>query len=475
MTMTCLNRIGRKLEEQVGRAEIDSQRIDNPGTPTKDLAAWAVSSGPESFGGTAHAWAEDAILDWFAVTLAGSREPLSLILAETAREEGTGPARLVGHKDGLAPLNAALVNGAASHALDYDDVNARMMGHPTVPLVPVLLAIADTKPVSGRDFLDAFVVGYETEVLAAEMIGFSHYDRGWHTTATIGTLGAAAASARLLGLDPEQAANALGLAVAQAAGLKSMFGTMSKPFQVGKAAYNGLLAARLALKGMTSRTDALECAQGLAATQSDGFTPIEISPGGNSPYAVEGNLFKYHAACYLTHSSIEAARALRQTRGVSPEAVERMTIEVNKNALTVCNIERPETGLQIKFSLRHTVAMALSGLDTAALDAYTDELAQDAGLRDLGRRTVVVGVESDSRTMGRVRAELKDGTVVEETCDVGIPAADQAAQRARLLEKFGTLGKPVLGAARADQLAERIFALAEVEDASVLSALAQPE
>ncbi|WP_420404831.1 MmgE/PrpD family protein [Nisaea sp.] len=459
----------------MGRVEIDSRRTENPGTPTKDLASWAVAAGPASISGTAHAWAEDAILDWFAVTLAGSREPLSLMLAETGREEGHGPARLVGHRDAIGPLNAALVNGAASHALDYDDVNSRMMGHPTVPLVPALLAIADTMTVSGRDFLDAFVVGYETEILAAEMIGYSHYDRGWHTTATIGTLGAAAASARLLGLDGEQAAHALGLAVAQAAGLKSMFGTMSKPFQVGKAASNGLLAARLALKGMTSRTDALECAQGLAATQSDGFTPIEISPGGNSSFAVEGNLFKYHAACYLTHSPIEAARELRQERGIAPDAIERLTIEVNKNALTVCNIERPETGLQIKFSLRHTVAMALNGLDTADLGAYTDELALDDGLRDLGRRTVVVGIEADSRTMGRVRAELKDGTVVEEYRDVGVPAADQPAQRKRLLEKYRILGAPIIGMARAEDLADGILNLAEADDASVLTALAQPE
>ncbi|UUX50312.1 MmgE/PrpD family protein [Nisaea acidiphila] len=459
----------------MGRADIEASQPGAPSSPTRELAAWAVSAKPGSIGATAHAWAEDAILDWFGVTLAGSREPLSLMLAEAAREEGDGPARLVGLADSLSPLNAALVNGAASHALDYDDVNSRMMGHPTVPLVPVLLAIADTRKVSGPDFLDAFVVGYETEVLAAEMVGLSHYDRGWHMTATIGTLGAAAAAARLLGLDAERAAHALGLAVAQAAGLKSMFGTMSKPFQVGKSASNGLLAARLAGKGMTSRTDALECAQGLADTQSDGFTPQEISPGGNSAYAVEGNLFKYHAACYLTHSSIEAARQLRLERGVAPEAIERLTIEVNKGALSVCNIERPETGLQVKFSLRHTVAMALSGRDTADLNAYTDDLAQDEALRELGRRSMVVGVEADTRTVGRVRAELKDGTVVEEIRDVGVPAADQPAQRQRLLEKYRTLGEPVLGAARTVELADRIFALAEIEDASVLSALAQPD
>lgn len=460
----------------MARAEID--RIESKSgpivAPTRELASWAVSVASEEIGESAHAWAQDAILDWFAVTLAGSREPLSRILAETGREEGSGPARLVGLSDRLSPLNAALVNGAASHALDYDDVNSRMMGHPTVPLVPVLLAIADTQRVSGRAFLDAFVAGYEVEILAAEMIGLSHYDRGWHMTATIGTLGAAAAAARLLGLTKDQATHALGLAVAQAAGLKSMFGTMSKPFQVGKAAQNGLLAARLAGKGMTSRTDALECAQGLADTQSGGIQPLEVAPGGNAAFAVEGNLFKYHAACYLTHSSIEAARCLRLEDKLAPDAVERLTIEVNKGALSVCNIDCPDTGLQIKFSLKHAVAMALDGIDTADLNAYTDACARDGRLRDLGRRAIVVGIEVDSRTMGRVRAELTDGTVLDKTRDVGIPASDQAAQRSQLLEKFRTLGGPVLGEARAEELAGRIFALGNAADASLLSELAQP-
>ena len=458
----------------MARAEIDSMHQAGPAAATRALAEWVSSVRSDEIGAAPLAWATDAVLDWFGVTIAGSREPLSHILAETMGEEGAGPARLVGRTAALSALNAALVNGAASHALDYDDVNSRMMGHPTVPLVPALLAIADTQPVSGRAFLDAFVVGYEAEVLTAEMVGASHYDRGWHMTATVGTVGAAAASARLLGLDAEQTAHALGLAIAQAAGLKSMFGTMSKPFQVGKAAANGLLAARLAKKGMTSRTDAIECVQGLADTQSDGFSPVEMTSGGNRAFAVEGNLFKYHAACYLTHSPIEAARRLRAQHKIDPSAVERATIEVNKGALSVCNIDRPDTGLQIKFSLKHTVGMALSGLETADLAAYTDAIAQDDALRALGKRSMVVGIESDVWTHGRVRLDLKNGTSVEETQNVGVPASDQPEQRRRLLAKFTTLSEPVLGESRTGTLADRILQFADAADARVLSELAQP-
>lgn len=441
---------------------------------TRELARWIATVRPDEIGAVPRAWAVDAILDWFAVTLPGSREPLSHILVESLVEEGEGPVQLVGRSKKFSALNAALANGAASHALDYDDVNSRMMGHPTVPLVPVLLSIAGTRKVSGKDFVEAFVIGYEAEVMAAEMVGLSHYDRGWHMTATLGTLGAAAAASRLLGLDPEQTAHALGLAVAQAAGLKSMFGTMSKPFQVGKAAQNGLLAARLAQRGMTSRTDAIECAQGLADTQSDGISPLGEFPGGNASFAVEENLFKYHAACYLTHSSIEAGVRIKTDHQIAPEQIERVVIEVDKGALSVCNIPRPETGLQIKFSLRHVVAMGLHGHDTADLEAYTDERALNPVLSDLAARTSVVGVEGDTRTFGTVSLDLKNGNRFAQTCDVGIPAADQAHQRARLLAKFNALSKPVLGEERSDALVQAILTLESLEDASELTALSLP-
>ncbi|MEP3115061.1 MmgE/PrpD family protein [Nisaea sp.] len=458
----------------MGRTVLNNAEQAGPSAATRELADWIVLTGAEDIGAVPRAWATDAVLDWFGVTVAGSREPLSHILSETMGEEGSGPARLIGRENALSPLNAALVNGAASHALDYDDVNSRMLGHPTVPLVPALLAISDMQPVSGRAFLEAFIVGYEAEVLTAEMIGQGHYDLGWHMTATVGTVGAAAASARLLGLNAVQTAHALGLAVAQAAGLKSMFGTMSKPFQVGKAAMNGLMAASLAKKGMTSRTDAIECAQGLADTQSDGFFPVEMTSGGNRAFAVEENLFKYHAACYLTHSPIEAARRLRELHSIAPDAVERATIEVNKGALTVCNIERPETGLEIKFSLKHTVGLALSGMDTGDLDTYSDENAQDEMLLKFGERSMVVGIESDIWSFGRVKLDLKNGASVEETQNVGVPASDQPEQRRRLLAKFRTVSEPVLGIRRSDELADSILSLDDIADASILSEMAQP-
>src|SRR5262249_8865640 len=214
------------------------------------------------------------LLDWLPVTLAGSREELSRILAEQAIEDcGKPAASLIGRSEKVSAQQAALVNGAASHALDYDDVNMAMNGHPTVPIVAALLALAEDSDRSGADFIAAFVAGYETECRIGALVLPDHYGRGFHATGTIGSFGAATACAHLLGLDAEKTATALGIAATQAAGLKSMFGTMCKPLHAGKAAQNGLLAALLAACGFTSRTDALECAQGFAATQSSDFRP----------------------------------------------------------------------------------------------------------------------------------------------------------------------------------------------------------
>src|SRR6185312_9609642 len=201
-------------------------------------------------------WTRHCVLDWLGVTLAGAREELSQILAADAAEQGGTPmARLIG-RDAIVPTQqAALVNGAASHALDYDDVNMTLGGHPTVAVLPALFALAEANGASGAALIAAFVAGYETLCRVSALVAPGHYARGYHTTATVGGFGAAAACANLLGLDAAGTATALGIAGTQAAGLKSMFGTMCKPLHAGKAAQNGLLAATLAARGFTSRAD----------------------------------------------------------------------------------------------------------------------------------------------------------------------------------------------------------------------------
>ena len=207
--------------------------------------------------------AKQCLLDWIGVALAGRNEPLVRILIdELAPQDDPAGVSILGHGRRARLDDAVLINGAMGHALDFDDV-IMPMGHPTVPVAPVVFALAEQRGAIGADALAAFIAGVEAECRIARLLGPSHYARGWHTTATTGTFGAAAAAARLLGVSGAALTHAFGLAGTQAAGLKSCFGTMSKPLHPGKAAQNGLLAARLAARGFTSDTDILGSRPGL--------------------------------------------------------------------------------------------------------------------------------------------------------------------------------------------------------------------
>ena len=241
---------------------------------TRSLAGEACAIAYQALPEPVREVARQCVLDYLGCAIAGARDPLvGMLLDEVAEAGGTAQASVVGYSSRLPALSAALVNGAAGHALDYDDVNIAMPGHPSVAVLPGLLALAELRGSSGREVLAAFVAGYETACHIGAVLSPGHYAQGFHSTATIGSFGAAAACARLLGLDAETIATALGIAGTQAAGLKSQFGTMCKPFHAGKAAQNGLLAARLAARGFSSRTDLIECVQGFAATHGPDFSP----------------------------------------------------------------------------------------------------------------------------------------------------------------------------------------------------------
>jgi 2-methylcitrate dehydratase PrpD len=419
--------------------------------------------------------ARQCFLDFFAVTLAGSREELvQILLFETEEQGGAPSATLIGHHDRTSTQQAALVNGAASHALDYDDVNMTMGGHPTVSIVPALLALGEARGASGERVIAAFVAGYETLCRVGALVAPGHYARGFHATATVGSFGAAAACANLLGLDPARTAVALGIAATQAAGLKSMFGTMCKPFHAGKAAQNGLIAAALAARGFSSRADVLECEQGFAQTQSPDLhaeAALADPPGG---WHLHKNLFKYHAACYLTHAPIECAREIRRRHALDPAAVREVLLRVEAGASKVCHIPEPRTGLEAKFSLRLTTALALAGQDTASLDTYSERNAADPVLAALRDKVAVEFVRGWPHTLAELRVTLVDGRVLEVRHDSGVPATDLDAQQRRLEAKFTALAAPVLGGEGAERLLGGIAALDRIGSIDELTRLCVP-
>jgi len=440
---------------------------------TRVLAAKASALSYDALPAEVRELARQCVLDYYGVALAGADNPLvAILLDEMSEAGGAAQAGIIGHKARLPVLAAALVNGAIGHALDYDDVNLAMPGHPSVAILPGLLALAEQRSSSGRDVIAAFVAGYETACRVGMAMRPGHYGRGFHATGTVGAFGAAAACARLLGLDAEATAQALGITGTQASGLKSQFGTMCKPFHAGKASQNGLLAARLAARGFSSRPDLLECEQGFARTHAPDFHPEKALAEPPAGFYILANLFKYHAACYMTHAPIECGRDLRDRQGVKPDDIAAVTLSVHRGSSRICNIPAPTDGLEAKFSLRQTVAMALTGIDTASLGAYSVATATDPALIRL-RERVEMDFRDDLPEAGaEIAVSLRDGRVLRATHDSGIAMSDVAAQGERLAAKFDALAEPVLGAARTRELREVISGLDAVTDVGALARLA---
>ncbi|HEV8680228.1 MAG TPA: MmgE/PrpD family protein [Stellaceae bacterium] len=440
---------------------------------TRTLAAQACAMTYDALPEAVRELARQCVLDYYGVALAGAADPLvAILLDELAETGGTEQASVIGHEARLLVLAAALVNGAIGHALDYDDVNLAMPGHPSVAILPGLLALAEQQHSSGREVIGAFVAGYETACRIGMALRPGHYGRGFHATGTVGCFGAAAACARLLGLDADRTAQALGIAGTQAAGLKSQFGSMCKPFHAGKAAQNGLLAARLAARGFSSRPDLVECEQGFALTHSANFAPeaaLAEPPGG---WYILVNLFKYHAACYMTHAPIECGRALREQNDMRPEQIAALTLSVNRGSSRICNIQAPTDGLEAKFSLRQTVAMALAGVDTAGLASYSVATATDPALVSLRERLELDFRDDLPEAGAELKVTLRDGRTLRASHDAGIASADIADQGRRVTAKFNALAVPVLGQARSRELRAAILALDTLADTAALARLA---
>lgn len=417
--------------------------------------------------------ARQCVLDWVGVALAGSREPLVQLLLDQALEDGATPvASLIGRTAQTSVRQAALLNGAAGHAIDYDDANAAAQGHVTAAVLPAALAVAQARGFGGDALLRAFAAGYEMTGMVGQYVGRAHYERGFHGTVTVGSFGAACAASILMGLDERTTAVALGIAGTQAGGMKAQFGTMCKPLHAGKAAENGVTAAQLAGRGFTGRPDLLEAPQGFAAATSpvaDAQAALAVPAGGSH---LHHNLFKYHSACYGTHASIEAVRELVRANGLKPEDIERIELDVEPGAERMCHITQPRTGLEAKFSLRLNAALAAAGEDTSSPATYSDATALRADLAALRDRVSVRFMPLGWPLMlAQARILTRDGRNLTTRHDSGTPDADLERQRERLERKFMALAVPVVGEGRATSIASAIGTLEHMADIGVLMSM----
>ncbi len=385
--------------------------------------------------------AHQCVLDWFGCALAGSREPLSGILRDefSLRQ---GRCRVLGSNLHLDPATAALLNGASGHALDYDDTSAAVGCHATAPVLPAVLAIVEEIGASGAELMTALVVGVEIEGRIGNAIGPKHYLNGWHTTATYGTFGAAAGVAHLLKLDTSQYATAMALAASAASGVKANFGTMTKPYHAGQAAERGLVAARLAARGFTANADAVNGNQGYVQAAGIGRVNSARLEQIADSWLILDSLFKYHAACYLTHATIDSVIGLRKQLQAS--SLQGLELSVNPSILDICGIAEPKTGLEGKFSLRANAALAWLGHDTSNPETYADEVICRDDVQATLAKVRVASDEALTQMQTRVHCATDQSEELNAFSDTSIPCPDLAAQGERLAAKFDALSAPLV-------------------------------
>lgn len=421
---------------------------------TRTLAEALCSTSPSTVPASAWTIVRQCLLDTTGTALAGAHEPFVQALRDEFQlQGGVAEATVFGGSQALPALSAALINGTAAHALDYDDVNFHMAAHPSVAILPAVLALGERRHATWGEVANAFIAGYDTGCRIGRLLEPSHYRMGFHGTATIGTFAAAMACARLLELTVDQTVHAIGIAATQAAGIRAMFGTACKPLHAGKAAYNGLLAALLAARGFSSNPQALTAPAGFAATHShDLNTDLALAPAPNQGVFLHDNLFKYHAACYLTHAVADATASLRQQLAAQANDVAELHVVVSPDLDTVCNIAEPRDGLQLKFSVRGVAALTLLGRNTARLSEYNAEIVRDPAFLALLPRIHVSFDEAREKTVADVSLRLRSGAVASQRADSGIPMSDLDQQESRLQAKFAGLASDALGEAHCQAL-----------------------
>ncbi len=333
-------------------------------TIAETLAARIADVTYDKLPDAAHHWAKVAIMDTVGCILAGADEPCARIAGQVAAIGGAnGPCVVFGTQHRVGPMDAASINGTAAHALDYDDCSDTLGGHPSAPILPALFAAAETRGANGRDFIAAYVAGWETETRIARGVNFHHYEKGWHPTATLGVFGAAAACAKLLSLSVDKTARALALAATFSSGLKANFGTMTKPLHVGQASRNGLYAALLASEGFTSSTDAIEHRQGfLRIFNGDGnFVTDPIVAEWGSPWDIvdPGLAIKQYPCCGSTHPAVDAMLMLVRENDLTPSMVTRIESRTHPRRFVHTDRPDPRGALDAKFSVQYCLARAL--------------------------------------------------------------------------------------------------------------------
>ena len=426
-------------------------------------------------------WAKMAILDTVGVTLAGAGEPCTQIVERVlATPNSSGDCLIFGSDRRAAPLDAALINGTAAHALDFDDVSNSLGGHPSAPILPALFALAETLDCTGRAFIAAYVAGFETETRIARGVHFHHYEKGWHPTATLGVFGATAACAHLMNLDRASTAQALAIAASLASGIKANFGTMTKPLHVGHTARSGLFAAQLAREGFTANPGALEHKQGFLMVFNGigNFDAEAILKDWGRPYDIvrPGLAAKQHPCCGSTHPVIDAMLMLRCENQIAPGKVVRIDSWTHPRRLAHTDRPDPQSGLDAKFSVQYCLARALLG-GRIVLEDFEGDAFHDPATRALMQRIHAAPHPEGGEALGaEVRITFDDGRVIAQRIGAALGRGpDNPLPADALTAKFANCAARLLPSAQVETVQRMLLQLDEAASLrTVIAAIARP-
>ena len=448
---------------------------------TARLAEKVLSIGASHLTPLALAQAKMCFVDAIGVALAGRVENATRILLRTPGvASAPGRSLVFGTAIRTSALEAALVNGTAAHALDYDDFSSIMGGHHTVPLLPPLIALAEEHAFSGAKVLLAYVAGVEVEIRLARALGFHHYDKGWHPTSTLGTFGAAAAVAHLLGLDLAQTTTTLSIAASMAAGIKANFGTMVKPLHVGQCARNGLLAALLAQRGYDANEFALEHSQGfLNVFNGPGtFEVSKLFEDWASPLEIEGTTIalKQFPCCGSTHPAITMMLRLVREEKLTASDVEKIEILPHGRRLRHTNTPFPQSSLEAKFSVQYVCVRALlSG--AVRLRDFEGEAFAEPDIRRLleiteARAHPDMPDDAPQQWGAEVLVWLKSGRMLSRRVDQLVGrGGDSPMTRDEMWDKFEDCAQRALPRQRLPALFDLLQNLETVPDINLLTQL----
>ena len=415
-----------------------------------------------------------ALLNWVGCAI-GASQHATIKRTLAALNEFSGPreATILGRRERVDIFQAALLNGASSHTFDFDDTHIKTVIHPSAPVLPAILALAEHQPVSGRDFLHAFLLGVETECRIGAAIMPNHYNAGWHNTATLGVFGAAAAAGQLLKLNEQQMVWALGIAGSHACGVRETFGSMAKPLHPGIAARNGLTAALMAKKNVVGPEQAIEGRRSFARVASTKFDPAAIAEGLGKTWAMAENSYKPYACGEVIHPAIKGCVQLRNEHKLKLADIARIDLKVHPLVIELCSRRDPKSGLEGKFSIFHSCAAAIL-LNEAGEAAYSDAIVRNPAVvrvRDNTHATAQAGIAEDQV---RITMTLRDGRVLEKYVEHCVGSVDNPMSDTDLEAKLRAQCKGILPAVRVEKLIALCWGVGRLKGVAEIARVAAP-